>query len=219
MSNVSSTHAISEFNSGVSQPLDGQVLIVSRGNAKSKTVSVCASLPKVTEEEIRENLTSLIPHVVNMIDSTRAKLVRLAHAAGESEIRTECVNVKAVVQWLNEQEAESGRLSKESIIGFLESPTVKDTLYAAFAVTLKYDGETLTGEQLEKLSKMHKGFIDVISELSGSRTMWEEKKQNTARKYLETLEDSPMRERLLGKLEDMAKRAKQNENVLDALGF
>lgn len=218
MSNVSNIHAIEQFSPATSKPLDGQVLIVSRGNKKSGTVSVCASLPPLTMDDVLVN-PAIAPHLVNYLDSVRAKILRKESNAGRTEISTDSMSVAGVAAYLEAEAEESGRLSKELITEFLGAEENKAALFAAFAIALKYDGDTLTPEQFNKLEQMHRGLSDVLSELSGTRTVWEEKKQNTARKYIECLDDSAMKDRLLGKLEEMKERGKKDSNVLDALGF
>lgn len=219
MSNVSNIHAIEQFSPATSKPLDGQVLIVSRGNKKSGTVSVCASLPPITENEIADNFSAIMPHLMNYLDSVRAKILRKESNAGKQEISTDSISVAGIAAYLEAEAEESGRLSKELITEFLGAEENKAALFAAFAIALKYDGDTLTPEQFNKLEQMHRGLSDVLSELSGTRTVWEEKKQNTARKYIECLDDSVMKDRLITKLEEMKERGKKDSNVLDALGF
>lgn len=216
MSTLSNIHAIQEYVSGTSVALSENVLVVSRGNAKSKTVSICVSAPEISETQIQENLSGLLPHIQELLNNTRGKIMRAAHTTGNKELTTEQLNVSSCIAFLD-SESESARLTKEQITTYLNEPEQKELLKVAFAEALKYS-ENLTGDQIEKLNKMHKAFTDSASELSGSRTLWEEKKQNTMRKYLSILDDSQMKQKLENKIAAMKEREKE-ENVLEALGF
>lgn len=219
MSNISSFHKIAKFVSGVSSALDGQSLVISRGNAKSKTESICASVPALTAQEVMQE-SALLPHILSYLESVRSGIIRKAANEGKEEIRSEEISAAGIAAYLDALALESGRLTKEDIKKYLEDKEQKDTLFVAFAIALKYEGDTLTEEQIAKISFMFKGFVDILCELAGSRTYWEEKKRNTAKKYLLTLEDCAMKERLLGKIEAMEQAKKESEqNALEALGF
>lgn len=215
MSTFSNVHAIQEFVSGVSVPLENNVLIVSRGNAKSKTVSICASVPEIQKHEVISKIDELFPHIIDVIETAQAKIIRAAHTAGAVEITSEKVSLNAVIEFLNE-EAASSRLTKEQIVSYLNEPEQKELLKVAFAEALKYS-ENLTGDQIEKLNKMHKAFCDSAAELSGSRTLWEEKKQNTMRKYITLLDDSAMKDRLVDKISGMKDKKEKEEDLLAVL--
>lgn len=218
MSAISTTHQIKSFATGMSA-LEGNVLIISRGNKKSNTVSICASLPPVDTEAILDNFELLVPHIKDLLESVQSKIIRTKFAAGKEEVTTDEVSVTGCIDYMNQQAAETSRLSKESISEYLNSIEQKEALKAAFSIALKY-GDNLTSEQEAKLNQMQKAFADTITELSGSRTYWEEKKQNSARKYLEQLEDSPIKDRLISRLDAMKDKKLQDEaSVLDALGF
>lgn len=215
MSTLSSIHAIQEYVSGTSVALQDNELIVSRGNAKSKTVSICASVPLITKDAIVSSFDSLFPHIQDLITNARSKIIRTAHNSGAVEITTEQLDIAAVISFLD-SESESARLTKEQITAYLNEPEQKELLKVAFAEALKYS-ENLTGDQIEKLNKMHKAFTDSASELSGSRTLWEEKKQNTMKKYLSILDDSQMKQKLENKIAAMKDKKEKEEDLLAAL--
>lgn len=211
MSSISSVHSISVYDSKEPAKAEtGNTLIVSRGNAKSNTVSVCASLPTLTQEDVLNSFETLVPHILDMLNLERGKLVR--KFAEKGEIRSEQCDIAAIVI---ELEGEA-RLSKEAIAEYLKAPAQSEALKAAFALKFKW-GDALSEEQVKKLDQLSNALRDKLSELAGNKTSWSEKEQNVALSYLEILEESSMKDRLLGRLVKMGE--KKQDNTLEALGF
>lgn len=213
MSAISNVHTITVYDSKNPQGAEtGNTLIISRGNAKSNTVSICASLPILTPQDVQENLGSLMVHILDMLNLERGKLLRKYQSQGKWEIRTEQCDIQAIIV---ELEGEA-RLSKEAIQEYLKADTQAEALKAAFALKFKWNGE-LTEEQSKKLDQLSNALRDKLSELAGNKTSWSEKEQLTAKSYLEILEESTMKERLLNRLVKMGE--KKQEDLLDSLGF
>lgn len=211
MSSISNVHSISIYDSKNPQEAEtGNTLIVSRGNAKSNTVSICASLPTLTQEDVLNSFDALAPHILNMLNLERGKLVRKFESKGE--IRSEQCDIQAIIV---ELEGEA-RLSKEAIQEYLKATSQAEALKAAFALKFKW-GNTLSEEQVKKLDQLSNALRDKLSELAGNKTSWSEKEQIVARSYIEILEESSMKERLLNRLVKMSE--KKEDDVMESLGF
>jgi hypothetical protein len=212
MSAISSVSTVSLWTKD-SKPDLGQVLVVARGNEKTKTKTVCASLAVIPDTQIMEpeNLSRLVPHIQAMIHAQRIKLVRMYTPKGE--IREEQASLGAV---LDSMDAE-GRLTKESIAEFLSTESNAETLRALFAEKLKYHNVPLSEQQLKKLDSLKESLISKLQELAG-RTYWEPEKVVVAKGYIEMLEDTPIRTKMLAKCEEMENK-KPSEDIMEALGF
>ena len=211
MSAISDVHTISVYDSKKPAEAEiGQVLVISRGNAKSNTVSICASLPPITTDEISANLNALMPSIQNMISLERSKILRGYESKGE--VRTEQINLVAVIDSLKAEES----LTKESIASWMAQENNLQTLRAAFAAKFHWQ-DTLTTEQNKKLDQLSNALRDKFSELAGNRTTWSEKEQTVARSYLDVFEDSYMKDRLLNRLQKMSE--KKQDNLMEDLGF
>jgi hypothetical protein len=213
MSMISSNNPISKYDpKQVPTVHDGEVLILSRGNKQSKTESMYAVGLVIPEQDIRDNLDSLMPHIQAMIHAARVGIVRANVERGH--VLDEELNLTACITAMDSE----GRLTKEAISQYLKREENIEMLRAAFAEKLGYRNDPLTSEQSAKLDKLAAKLSDTFLELAGSRTYWEEPKRKSATSYLELFEDSPMKSRLLGKIAVMSEKS-NDDDLMEVLGF
>lgn len=194
----------------------GYDLVVSRGNTKSGTESICAPMLSIPESEVRTWLPELMPHILKLLSDERAKVLREVSSAGLDTISDSAVTITAL---LRRMESEV-RLTAQSIKDYMGEAEVVASLEVILASKLgweEYVGK-FTAEQQAKLDALVAGLVDTFSELSGRKISWDTKRCNKALEYLELLPESGMRDRLIGKVTDVRDRP-VDTNILDVLGF
>lgn len=215
MSTISENNPISIYDPKTSKPVDGCVLLVSRGREakgnQPKKNAICASALPFSADELLDNFEALVPYIQDTLKAIRVQIVRDNESRGF--VLDSDLSVSACISKL---EAES-RLSKESITEYFNLEANKESLRAAFSMKLRFGDDPLTIEQSNKLDQLFAGLRDKFAELAGSRTFWNEKEMATAKSYLEIMEDSAMRGRLESKIASM--NQKKEDDLLETLGF
>jgi hypothetical protein len=211
MSNISSTHTVTAFDSAKSQAFVGQRLVKATYKSTKKDgkvipakfSNVCASIPVVTYAEIEPHLEALKTHIVELLQKSQDGVFKSIYEAKQgvmSEVQDADISVLACIGYL-EAESSGGRLTKE----FLESWFVTDVLetaYLVFADKLGYSGD-LTPEQDGTILKHLNGYKDMISALSGGRTIYTPQQVKNLQKLLALIPESDTGLKLEKKLQAM----------------
>lgn len=216
MSNISDRHNVVSFVSGKSEALTGQRLTVAKykSTAKSpaKYPNVCASIPVLegTEYTLSEN-PGLIPHFTDWLQSKQDdvfKSVYESHGGTLSSVSDSELDISSIIGYLN-AESVSGRLTKESIEQWY-ALECKGIIYVNAAVKKGFlaqdadDLEMLSENQKTDLEKVCNAYRDLFSGLAGGTTKYAPGVQESLNKMLSQCADSPMVDRLVGRLESMA---------------
>lgn len=176
MSNVSNIHSLVPFISGESKPLTGQRL-AKIGFKKSKDnpnplQSVCASVPFLSTESVKDNMTALLPHVGRMLEGVQDQIIRSLYEGSKGlrkEVRDEEISVAQCIAFLN-AESTGNRLSAESIAAWFAS-SLQDSLIVLIAGKLGFaqsdDEVELTEEQHATCLKHAKVYGDLLGQLAG----------------------------------------------------
>ncbi len=218
MSNISNRHNINLFVSGKSEALSGQRLAKVGYKSTTKTPakfkSVCASVPYISELDIRGKIDSLIPYVKELLEQTQDKVLRnLYESAGGvlASVSDEDIGITACINYL-EAESTGGRMTKE----FLESwfsTNVEDNLTLVIAEKLKFD--LSTDEQVAVVGKHVNGYKALVSSLAGNKVFLQPVQIAGIRKALEiaSVEDDVSEK--LGKKLDIMEKKEKIEDLLE----
>lgn len=174
MSNVSTRHNVLPFTAGKSEALTGQRL-AKIGYKKTKenpnpAMSICASVPRLSNEQIKENIESLIPIIRDALESLQDGVIRSLYESREcsiekfSSISDDEISIASCVAF-SESVRNGGRITKE----YLEQWFVKemqDSLTVAIA-------EKLGTEDIEdvRIIQALNGYRELFSSLSGNKTL------------------------------------------------
>ena len=222
MSNVSNMHAIQEYVSGVSKPLDGQILaraiFKGRGLKPAQHKSQCASVPAITSSQVQENLAALMPHALRMLQDAQNECLRAAFLAGAKEVSSEEVSLTACIAHLD-AEAKGSRLTAEDVKAWFAGE-VEDHITVVFAQRL---GIPETGEASEAQAKRLTQYVNTFREgfatLASSKTRFSPKNAEIYRNLLigAGADDSLIGSRFSTRLQDMA--SVSEEDMMKVLGF
>lgn len=216
MSNISNRHNVVAFISGKSEALTGQRLTIAKYKSTAKTPAkfpnVCASIPllEVTENVLTEN-PGLLGHVTEWLLSKQDdvfKSVYESHGGTLSSIGDNELDISSIIGYLN-AESVSGRLTKESIESWY-ALECKGIIYVNAAIKKGFIGadaddlEVITENQRTHLELVCNSYRDLFSGLAGGTTKYAPPVQESLNKMLSQCADSPMVERLVGRLESMA---------------
>ena len=216
MSTISDRHNVVSFVSGKSEALTGQRLTVAKYKSTAKTQAkfpnVCASIPvmECTEYTLSEN-PGLLPHFTEWLLSKQDdvfKSVYESHGGTLSSVSDSELDLNSIIGYLN-AESVSGRLTKESIEQWY-ALECKGIIYVNAAVKKGYipadadDLEMLSENQKTQLELVCNAYRDLFTGLAGGTTKYAPSVQESLNKMLSQCADSPMVERLVGRLESMA---------------
>ena len=215
MSNVSTSHNVVAFVSGKSEALTGQRLTVAKYKSTAKTPAkhpnVCASIP-VLELTLESIPQALVPHINTWLQEQQDnvfKSVYESHGGTLTSVNDSELGVDSIIGYLSAVSV-SGRLTKEAIEQWYTSECKHVIVFNAAVkqgfIGADFDGEelTVTEAQQAQLDKISNAYRDLFSGLAGGTTKYAPSVQDSLNKMLSQCADSPMVERLVGRLESMA---------------
>jgi hypothetical protein len=181
MSIVSNVHALVPFTSGKSEPFTGQRLAKVTCKQTDKMTkagkkalpSVCASVPFLPLEQVKEHTEALLPHLVSLLQDTQDGIIRSLYEGSKGarkDVRQEEIDIPACVAFLNAKEAGS-RLSGESIRAWFFDSSAKGFSALIIMDALKYgqDWDALTEEQQATVSKHVHKYAEGFELLAGKK--------------------------------------------------
>jgi len=220
MSVISTRHNVNAFVTGTSKPLHGQRLskvgYKSTKQNPAKYPSICVSVPVIPSNEIISNVDKIVPYVRSMLESAQDGIIRsLYESSGGmlTSIGDDELNIGAILGFLS-AEASGDRLTKEGLEEWFKV-TMADSLIVVFAEKLGFD--LSTPEQEVVVMKHVDVYKDMISSLSGGKTMLGMDKISNIRKAFSLcgLDDEPMVEKLNARLDNIEKKGKEQELMLN----
>jgi hypothetical protein len=209
MSNVSNVHNIVPFVAGKTNPFSGQRLAkVGYKNTEknpAKFPSVAVSVPQINPDHIQENLQSLLPYIVSMLENVQDSVIRSLYESKDgklTQVLDSDISVQACIAFL-ESEAAGDRLKKEHIESWFDRVCAENT-FTLIAEKLGYTNDDLTDEQVKTVEKHVKVYRDILSMLSGGRTVLTPVQIKSCRTVIEVSEDdSGIGQKLLARLKAM----------------
>lgn len=209
MSNVSNVHDVVPFVAGKTNALSGQRLAkVGYKNTEknpAKFPSVAVSVPQISPDSITENLTALLPYIGTMLENVQDSVIRSLYENKDgklTQILDSDISVQACIAYL-ESEAAGDRLKKEHIESWFDR-VCKDNTFTLIAEKLGYTNDELTPEQVATVEKHVKVYRDILSMLSGGRTVLTPVQIKSCRTVIEVSEDeSGIGSKLLARLKAM----------------
>lgn len=227
MSNVSTAHTVTLFDSTRSQALTGQRLlkVTYKGKAAkggkpaipAKFPSVCASVPMIAASDITSVIEQLVPHIRTMLETVQDSIVRSVYesAGGHLSLVTDQdICVGSCVKFLA-AESTGGRLTKEFLVSWF-SEVVQESVELLVAEKLGYvsssatDGDTveLTEEQTITINKHINAYRDLVSSLAGGKIMLQDKQIISLKNVLSICEEDDTNKKLVARLDSMLVREK-----------
>lgn len=220
-------HTVIPFVSGKTVAFTGQRLavvtyktITDKSNALCgvKRESKAVSLPRLSDDTVIDNITTLLPHVKQMLYKVQDSIIRERLDAGNNValITAEEVNITAICEYLDNS-GESGRLTKESVGAWFDS-SIADTLMIALADKLGVS-DTPSDIESKQIEVIVTGFRDKIAALAGGKTSYEPKLCESIKKCLVLAgNDDVLGNRFIARLDKMIADSGKNELLLfDAL--
>ena len=209
MSNVSNVHDVIPFVAGKTAPLTGQRLAKvgykSTEKNPAKYPSIAVSVPQVNPADITENLTALLPYIGIMIEGVQDSVIRSLYEGKNgklTQVTDSDISIQACIAYL-ESEAAGDRLKKEHIEAWFDR-VAKENTFTLIAEKLGYSGDDLTPEQVSTVEKHVKVYRDILSMLSGGRTVLTPVQIRSCRTVIEVSEDdSGIGQKLLARLKAM----------------
>jgi hypothetical protein len=215
MSNFSTAHTVTRFDSKKSQALSGQRLAKVGYKTTAKTPakfpSVCASVPFLGNDAISENIPALMGHIRGMLENAQDGVLRsLYESSGGTltHVTDSDLSIAACIGFLD-AESQGSRLTKEFIESWF-SDSVQEYLVAIIAEKLGYDGE-LSVEQDATIARHVNGYKGLYSSLAGGKTMLQDNQINSLRKVLELIDSDDTSVKLLARLNAMQNKPKMEE--------
>lgn len=212
MSTISSVHTFESFDSKSSKALDGQRLLKVLYKEVSGRVSVCASVPLIGTINEHDDISALMPHIINMLQDAQDKIARSAYEAGATAITDTELSVVACINWLDE-DSQGGRLTKQAVESWFDS-TLLGVLVLAVSDKLGV-GDTATPAQEEHVLGVMKMYRDKFSALAGGKTSYT---TDVAEKLIQCLsfvaDGDSLKSRFMARLEKMKK---EQNTLLDLL--
>lgn len=222
MSNVSIAHNVFEYISGKSEALTGQrlakVTYRKKGDNPKGYKNICTSVPMVTNDEIMGNISSLMPYIRNLVETTQDAIIRSLNDSADGNLTTVTDNDISIAQVINYLGAESvgSRLTKEYLVTWFND-NIQDALVYTFGVKLGFisandDNPTMSDNQLATLAKHINGYRDMVSSLAGGKTILQDNQIKSIRKAIEIAgvnDDTSVK--LTNRLDAMATKPKIEE--------
>ena len=182
MAIIGTRHSLVLFTAGESKPQSGQRLAkigYKQTEAMTKKgevapLSVCASVPQVSVDDVRANIDRLLPYIGTMIENAQDGIIRsLYESAGHTLIAVDDadISVSACIGYLA-AEAAGDRLKKDVIEQWFDSE-VKENLTVFLAEKLGFS--ELTPENCKVVDKHVATYRGLISSLAGGKTILETK--------------------------------------------
>lgn len=209
MSNVSNVHNIVPFVAGKTVPFTDQRLakVGYKTTVKNpaKFASVAVSVPPISTDAVQENVTELMPYIVSMLEGVQDNVIRSLYENKDgklTQVLDSDISIQACIAFL-ESEAAGDRLKKEHIESWFDR-VCKDNTFTLIAEKLGYTNDELTQEQIATVEKHVKVYRDILSMLSGGRTVLTPVQIKSCRTVIEVSEDeSGIGTKLLARLKTM----------------
>ena len=226
MSNVSTAHTVNKFVAGKSEALSGQRLakVGYKSTAKNpaKFASVCASVPYILNDPIKDNMEALIPHIRTMLENAQDGVIRSLYESSDgtlTQVTDQDISIQACINFL-EAESQGSRLTKEYLQEWFKN-TVQEPLSFVIGIKLGFvpaDAESfdVTEAQAATIEKACNGYRDLFASLAGGKTMLQEKQIDSLIKALDMTETSDeIGNKLRARLDAMKVKPKQIEELLE----
>ena len=178
MSNVSNVHTVIPFVAGETKPLTGQRLakvgykqtkaMQDKGETAPKSIAV--SLPIVTDSEITENLSKILPLVREACETVQDKIIRSLYESRDyalERVSDSEIGFDAIAAYVT-SEQNGGRITKEYLEQWFDA-NMRDNLTVVVADKLGFD--ELNDAQLETVNKHIAGYRGLIASITGHKTM------------------------------------------------
>lgn len=209
MSNVSNVHDVVPFVAGKTNPLTGQRLAKVGYKTTAKTpakfASVAVSVPQISTDDVSSSVDELMPYIVSMLENVQDSVIRSLYENKDgklTQVLDSDISVQACIAFL-ESEAAGDRLKKEHIESWFDR-VCKDNTFTLIAEKLGYTNDELTEEQIKTVEKHVKVYRDILSMLSGGRTVLTPVQIKSCRTVIEVSEDeSGIGTKLLARLKAM----------------
>ena len=209
---ISTRHTVEQFVAGTSKAMNGQRLskvgYKSSKNAPAKFTSVCASVPRISDDDVIARMNDLVPYVRNLLESAQDGIFRsLYESSGgtRTEIGDDEISVSACIGWL-ENEQNGGRLTSDGI-GIWFDTNLRDNLTVLFADRIGADD--VDDPRIGKHLASYRG---LFCSISGGKTVLSDVQIRGIRKALEVSSvDDEMSVKLIGRLDSMEKKVKIEE--------
>ena len=215
MSNISNRHTVQLFEAGKSEALTGQRLAKvgykSSKTSPAKFPSICVSVPFVDTDDVKGNISRLMPYIKEMISNAQDGIIRSLYESSHgalSNVSDDDISVNSVINFL-EAEQSGGRLTKEFLENWFDSQ-VKTNLTVVIADKLGFD--LSTDEQEVTVEKHVKVYRDLISSLSGGKTILTTVQMNGVERALEVSSvDDEVKDKLVNRIKKMKEQPKMEE--------
>ena len=178
MSNVSTRHNVLPFTAGKSEALTGQRLAkigykqteAMKKKGEIAPRSVCASVPRISDEMITENVSLLFPVIRDALESLQDKVIRSLYESRDcditkfSSVSDEEISIAACAAFA-ESERNGGRITAEYLKGWFTA-NMSEFLTVAIA-------EKLGTEDADdvRITQALSGYRDLFASLSGTKTL------------------------------------------------
>lgn len=218
MSNVSNVHDVVPFVAGKTNPLTGQRLakVGYKSTAKNpaRFASVAVSVPPINSDDVSSSINELMPYIVGMLEGVQDSVIRSLYEGKDgklTQVTDSDISVQACIAYL-ESEAAGDRLKKEHIEAWFDR-VAKENTFTLIAEKLGFTGDDLTDEQVKTVEKHVKVYRDILSMLSGGRTILTPVQIKSCRTVIEVSEDeSGIGQKLLARL-----KAMESPKIVDCL--
>lgn len=191
-------HNVVSYVSGVTKPFTGQRLATVQYktvNDKSsvhfgiKRESKAVSLPVLEATAIESNLTVLIPHIRNFLESVQDKIIREELDKGNNVVSIDnaAVSIAACVEYLDNSN-ESGRITKEGVESWF-AEAIEPNLALTLSETLGV-GDIPTQAESDKVLAIVAAFKGKIASLAGGKTAYDPKTAMQLQKALKLAPES-----------------------------
>lgn len=169
-------------------------------NAEAKENSYI-SIPVISDAEVTEQMTVLLPHLVSYLQDQQDSIVKKAHTGGFSSVTLDQICLTAVIDLL--ESTGQGRLNKEVIFAWYDAD-VADALMVAFADKLGLS-DTPTDEESEKVAVIVATYRKNFGALAGGRSMFMPDTASAMQRALEVTgaNHTALGARFVKRLEDM----------------
>ncbi len=181
-----------------------------------KRESKCVSLPVIEVAEVIGNVSALAPAICEYLQTVQDKIVREKVDAGAASISMNDVGIVGILEWLDSQNGESGRLTKE-VVGNWFSENIEESLAVLLAEKLGVS-EIPTDEESKQIMAVVAGFKDKVSSLAGGKTSYEPKLAESLKKCLNLAPDGDILKcKFMNRLDKMIAESKKGIDLIDLL--
>ncbi len=183
-----------------------------RGDQAKKFKPVFIEVAEISEDTINENMTVLMPHLMNLVTATQDTIVREHHTSGYLEVSADAISFDAIVDKL--ESTGEGKLNKEKIQAWFDAD-VKDLITVAFADKWGYS-DTPSEQEEKKLAELVTTYRNNYAALAGASSSFLPDTCNSMIKVLEVTEanSTSIGKRFVARL---AKMRDKKEVVVESL--